>query len=224
MIKRLPNLLSLACIVLGFFELGAVLAGRPQAALSFLMLALLSDGLAGQLAWRGGLKTPLGAELDALGSLMAFGVAVTAFAFEACLRGLGGAGWFLAVAFAVAAALKLSRDNAASPDWPRYQGLPVPAFGAGLGLAAGRLGGHPWLPALLGLALAALMLSPLRYPRFASRAAVQAPMGLLVLAAAFWEPARDVLLAVVLIYAAAGPFSRLWGLLREESSPRRKRA
>lgn len=224
-IRRLPNGLSLACLVLGFFELGAVLGGRPGLAPVFLLLALLADGLAGQVAWRKGLTTPLGAELDSLASLMAFGVSATVFAFEQSLRQLEvqALGWLLGLAFAVAAALKLSRDNASSPDWPRYQGLPVPAFGTFLVLAASR-GLPPWFTALAGLGLAAAMLSPLRYPRFASTAAVQAPLGLLVLVCALFPPARDLLLALVLLYAVAGPFSSLWGLLREDLPPAKAKA
>src|SRR5258705_8816340 len=107
------------------------------------MLALLADGLSGQLARRRNHASDLGAELDSLACLIAFGVRVMVLAFVRSLKDLGAFGWVLAVGVAVAVALRLSRDNASNPEWPSYHGLPVPAFGAALGLLS-EMPVSPW--------------------------------------------------------------------------------
>jgi CDP-diacylglycerol--serine O-phosphatidyltransferase len=204
--RHVPNLLTFAGLLFGFSELGSVLNGHSELAGAFLLLALLADGLSGQLARRRKHASELGAELDSLASLIAFGVSVMVLAFERSLRQLGPLGWLISVAVAVAVALRLSRDNASSPEGKRYHGLPVPAFGLSLGLLAERTQSAQgsWVLALVALALAGLMLGPFSYARLSNRNALQLPLGLAVLLAVFFEPLRPLLLGAALLYCLAG--------------------
>lgn len=218
---QVPNALTLGSLVLGFGELGAVLSGKSHLAAGFLLWALLLDGLAGQLARHRDGKSDLGAELDQLASLIAFGIGVMVLAFERSLRDIGPWGWIVAVAVAVATALRLSRDNPSKPDWPRYQGLPVPAFGAAVGLLA-VMDQPPRIMVGACLALAVLMLSPLSYARFSQKAVVQAPLGALIALAALFPQFRPAVLMLALAYALGGAFFDFWGVLEREA-PRPKR-
>jgi CDP-diacylglycerol--serine O-phosphatidyltransferase len=202
--RHLPNALTLLALLVGFSTLGAVLGGAPSLGLSLLPLAMLCDGLAGWLAKRRGRETPIGAELDAVAALMAFGIPVAALAFELKLRALGTSGTVLAVAFAVAGALRLSRDNADHPDWPLYKGLPLPAAGGLLALLSGMDGMAPEMTALAALVLGALMLCPIRWARLPRHAGLILALGILLLSAAAWAQARPLLLAVLSLYTVFG--------------------
>ncbi|MES2202552.1 MAG: CDP-alcohol phosphatidyltransferase family protein [candidate division FCPU426 bacterium] len=225
--RQLPNLVTFVQILLGFSALGAVLNNASGLGAGILLLALLADGLSGQLARRHSSASDLGAELDALASLMAFGVSVMVLAFERSLRQLGPWGWAVAVAVAVSVALRLSRDNKNNPDWPLYQGLPVPAFGISVALLASQSPDQPWLVAGVSLGMAALMLSPLRYARLSKRPLVQGSLGVAVLLAVFYTPFRAWFLSAVLLYTLFGSFFGFFGTLeaqaRSGTRPRDKR-
>jgi CDP-diacylglycerol--serine O-phosphatidyltransferase len=225
MTRHFPNALTLISLVLGFSELGAVLSGQSPLAASLLLWALLLDGLAGQWARKKNGSSELGAELDSLAALMAFGVSVMVLAFEFSLRQLGFLGWVVAVGVAVAAALRLSRDNASKPDWPSYQGLPVPAFGVAVGLMV-TLNQPPELVAIATLSLAVLMLAPLQYSRFSQRSVVQIPLGILLVMAILLPHLRLAFLVVVLLYALGGSFFEFWGVLESPQplKPRLRRS
>lgn len=220
--RHVPNLLTMGSLVLGFGELGAVLSGHSELGAGLLLWALLLDGGAGQWARRRDRKTELGAELDSLGALIAFGIAVMVMAFERSLREMGPLGWVIAVGVAVAAALKLSRDNPTSPDWPRYQGLPVAACGTGIALLC-TLDQPPRIVATASVALAVLMLSPLHYARFSQARGVQAAMGISVGLAALWMPLRPLVLMLVLLYALGGAWFDFWGVLEGRPEPKARR-
>jgi phosphatidylserine synthase len=199
----LPNALTLACLGLSFAIIGAAGQGELALGLRLLAFCLLADGLAGHAAKRPGASTDLGAELDSLGALLAYGVAVPLLAFTAGLEAWGWQGWVTCGALALACALRLARDNADSPDYPRYQGLPPAAAALVLGGAL-NLGFGGWQLALLILVACALMLSTLRYPRISLPLPLVAPFGLLLaLAALGWGPAWIGLAAIGLAYALA---------------------
>jgi phosphatidylserine synthase len=219
--RQIPNLMTLGCLVLGFSEVGAVLSGHSALAAAFLLWALILDGLAGQVAKRRGGTSELGAELDSLASLMAFGVGVMVMAFERSLRDLGPLGWFVAVAAAVAAALRLSRDTPNKASWQLYNGLPLPACGAAIALLA-TLDQPPQLVAVAALALSALMLVPLEYPRFSQALPVQIAMGLLLALAAVIPLLRHAVLGIVLLYVLGGPWFDFGGLLARSPLKRKR--
>jgi CDP-diacylglycerol--serine O-phosphatidyltransferase len=197
----LPNALTLACLGLSFAIIGAAGQGETVFGLQLLALCLLADGLAGRAAKRPGASSDLGAELDSLAALLAYGVAVPLMAFTAGLEEQGWHGWAVCGALALASALRLARDNADSPDYPRYQGLPPAAGALVLGGALARgLGGLGLELLIVGVCV--LMMSPLRYPRLGLPLPAMAPLGL-CLAAAFagWPVAWLALAAIGSIYA-----------------------
>jgi phosphatidylserine synthase len=197
----LPNALTLACLGLSFAIIGEAGQGATVLGLRLLALCLLADGLAGRAAKRPGASTDLGAELDSLAALLAYGVAVPLLAFTAGLEEQGWPGWTVCGALALATALRLARDNADSPDYPRYQGLPPAAsalvVGGALAYGLGGLGLE-----LLIAGACVLMMAPLRYPRLSLPLPAMAPLGLL-LAAAFigWPVAWLGLAAIGTFYA-----------------------
>ena len=197
----LPNALTLACLGLSFAIIGA--AGQGELALGLRLLAacLLADGLAGRAARRPGARTDLGAELDSLAALLAYGIAVPLLAFTAGLELQGKLGWAVCGGFGLITALRLARDNADSPDYPRYQGLP-PAAGALIlgGALAHGVGGLALEFVMLFISV--LMLSPLKYARLGLPLPALSPLGLL-LAAAFvaWPIAWLGLAAIGMVYA-----------------------
>lgn len=200
----LPNALTLACLGLSFAIIGAAGEGKTALGLRLLAFCLLADGLAGRAAKRPGASTELGAELDSLGALLAYGVAIPLLGFSASLEAWGWQGWAVSGSLALACALRLSRDNAETPDYPRYQGLPPAAAALFLGGALAQGIGPQGLAALFALAIV-LMLSPLRYPRLNLPLPAVAPLGLLqALAALGWQPAWIGLAALGLGYALAG--------------------
>jgi CDP-diacylglycerol--serine O-phosphatidyltransferase len=222
--RHVPNLLTFAGLLLGYAELGSVLNGSSSLAGGFLLLALLSDGVSGQWAKRRGHASDLGAELDSLACLIAFGVSVMVLAYERSLKQLGGLGLVLSVGVAVAVALRLSRDNASNPEaGGRYHGLPVPAFGTALGLLS-ELPVDPRVVALCAVGFSVLMLGPLTYPRLSPNNKTQYSLGLGVAVAALCPQVRPVVLAVALLYAIAAPVFDFWGFLEAQpAKPLKKR-
>ena len=200
----LPNALTLACLGLSFAIIGAAGEGKTELGLRLLAFCLLADGLAGRAARRPGASTELGAELDSLGALLAYGVAIPLLGFTAGLENWGWRGWTICGALALACALRLSRDNADTPDFPRYQGLPPAAAALFLGGALAQGLAPQGMAALFALAVV-LMLSPLRYPRLSLPLPALAPLGLLQAVAALgWKPAWIGLAALGLAYSLAG--------------------
>lgn len=220
--RHVPNLLTFAALLFGFSELGSVLSGQCELAAGFLLLALLADGLSGQLARRRNCASDLGAELDSLASLIAFGVSVMVLAFERSLRQWGGFGWVVAVGVAVAVALRLSRNNASNPESGAYHGLPVPAFGVAVGLIA-QLPVPPWVVALAAVSLSVLMLSPFAYARISNRNGVQLSLGALLLLAVVAPMFRPMALGAALLYALGGSFFDFWGILKVAGKAKTRR-
>jgi len=207
-LKRLPNLLSVLCLALGFAQVAVTLGGHFEWAPRILVLALAADALAGTLTKGREKGSALGEELDALVSLLAFGVGPAVYAYQAGIRELGPLGWAAACTLVVGSALKLSRHHHERPDWPRYQGLPSPVAGLCVALAM-VLGAPPKLAALLTLALTLLMLSPLRYLRPGKSLPGREGVALLLLGAAIWplQPLYALIFAGATLYAALGWFA-----------------
>ncbi|MDE2016440.1 MAG: CDP-alcohol phosphatidyltransferase family protein [Hyphomicrobiales bacterium] len=146
-----PNLVTLAALALGLTAIRFATEGSFLSAEYCIAGAAILDGLDGRLARAVGGASRFGAELDSLADFVDFGVAPAILLYRAALDPLGTPGWFAAIAFAVACALRLARFNVAldgpdRPSWTRgfFTGMPAPA-GAIVGL----------LPLHLALALGA---------------------------------------------------------------------
>ena len=109
-----------------------------EKAVQAIVLAGILDGLDGRVARLLKAQSRFGAELDSLADNVSFGVAPALVLFLWSLQDLPRIGWFAALAYAIACALRLARYNARIDlaDEPRktagfLTGVPAPV-GAGL--------------------------------------------------------------------------------------------
>lgn len=136
----LPNLLTLLALSIGLTGIRFAVEGQFELAVLAVIVAAILDGLDGRLArvLRG--TSRFGAELDSLADFVDFGVAPGLILYFWNLHEMKSLGWFAALVFAIACALRLARFNVMSedPDQPAWHvhfftGMPAPA-GAAVGL------------------------------------------------------------------------------------------
>ena len=212
----LPNLVTLAALALGLTSIRYSTEGAFSAAEYAIVGAAALDGLDGRIARAVGGASRFGAELDSLADFVDFGVAPAMLLYRACLDPLGTPGWFAAIAFEVAAALRLARFNVAldgpdRPAWTRgfFTGMPAPA-GAIVGLLPLHLAlalglGAPTRATALGGVAYVLLVSGLmasRIPHFSGKTLPRVPR----------EAAGLVLFALVAAALALAAYP-LWGLV-----------
>jgi CDP-diacylglycerol--serine O-phosphatidyltransferase len=181
--RRLPNVLSVLELALGFASLMFTLKSDWTASLRCLLLAGLVDGLAGLQARSTGRDSAFGGELDDLASLASLGVCPAIFSLRASLGSLGPLGWYTAALAVCFSAVRLARNAAFRGG--EHRGLPVPAAGLILALAAG-LGAPGQALVLLIFALVFFMLIPWPYARTSAHPPFAVGMVLVLLAPVFW--------------------------------------
>jgi CDP-diacylglycerol---serine O-phosphatidyltransferase len=130
----LPNLVTLLALSIGLTSIRFAVEGQFEIAVLAVIVAAILDGLDGRLArvLRG--TTRFGAELDSLADFVDFGVAPALILYFWNLHQMKSLGWFAALVFAIACALRLARFNvmAADPNQPAWRahfftGMPAPA-------------------------------------------------------------------------------------------------
>jgi CDP-diacylglycerol---serine O-phosphatidyltransferase len=233
----IPNLITLLALCLGLTAIRFALEDQIAWAAMAIAVAAVLDGLDGRIARALKGTSRFGAELDSLADFVDFGVAPALVLYVFSLNQLRSLGWFAALIFAIACALRLARFNVMidDPDRPAWQsyffvGMPAPA-GAITGLLPVYL--HlsllhaPRSPALAPfeiayvLAIAWLMAS--RVPHFSGKSIGRVPreyvaVVLFALAAGILLLANfpmEMLAAMTLVYLAAIPFSvRRYGRMR----------
>jgi CDP-diacylglycerol--serine O-phosphatidyltransferase len=133
----LPNVVTVLALCTGLTAVRFGIQERWELAVVAVLVAAVLDSLDGRLARRIGATTKFGAELDSLSDFLCFGVTPALLVFLWTLQFAGGAGWVLALFFAVCAALRLARFNTRLgisdlPPWAGnfFTGVPAPA-GAG---------------------------------------------------------------------------------------------
>jgi len=129
-----PNFFTLLGLCAGLTAIRMAIEGRWDVAVAALVFAAFLDGIDGRLARLLKASTRFGAELDSLADFVNFGVAPAIIMFSWALEDLRGMGWIAVLVFAVCAALRLARFNAAldDPDQPAWKsayfvGIPAPA-------------------------------------------------------------------------------------------------
>ncbi len=130
----LPNLVTLLAICLGLTSIRFASEGKFEMAAIFIVLAAVLDGLDGRLARALDGASRFGAELDSLADFVDFGVAPAFLLYFWSLHEIRSFGWFAALVFAIAAALRLARfnvmiDDPNKPAWHAqfFVGMPAPA-------------------------------------------------------------------------------------------------
>jgi CDP-diacylglycerol---serine O-phosphatidyltransferase len=136
----LPNLVTLLALSMGLTGIRFAIEGQFQIAVLVVIIAAVLDGLDGRLARALRGTSRFGAELDSLADFVDFGVAPGLILYLWNLHQLKSLGWFAALVFAIACALRLARFNVSldDPDRPSWEGhfftgMPAPA-GAIVGL------------------------------------------------------------------------------------------
>ncbi len=136
----LPNLVTLLALCMGLTAIRFAIEGQFEIAVIAVIISAVLDGLDGRIARALRGATRFGAELDSLADFVDFGVAPALILYFWGLREIKSLGWFAALVFAIAAALRLARFNvtAEEPGRPAWRdhfftGMPAPA-GAIVGL------------------------------------------------------------------------------------------
>ncbi len=176
----IPSAFTLGNLFFGFWSIISAFNGNFRQAGWFILYAAILDSLDGKVARRMGTGSRFGAELDSLVDIVSFGVAPALLIYFLEFSTAGRFGWIVCFIFVVAAALRLARFNVLAHGKPQtrwFRGLPSPAAGTTLAMFysfsqtewhARSLAyldlSHQGLVLLL-LLLAALMYSPVEYPR-----------------------------------------------------------
>lgn len=223
-IYLLPNLITTAALLAGFYSIVNAMRATPEnglfvvAAISIVIAGVL-DGMDGRVARMTNTQSEFGVQFDSLSDMVAFGVAPAILSFSFALQYGGKGGWIAAFIYVACCALRLARFNVQtdSADKRYFTGLASPAA-AGLmaaltwSLAAVPVSGQDflWLYLPLTAALGGLMVSNVKYRSFkeidpgskvpfVALAAVVAIYALISL-----DPPR-VLLLIGVIYVSSGP-------------------
>jgi CDP-diacylglycerol--serine O-phosphatidyltransferase len=225
----LPNLVTLLALCLGLAAIRFAVEGSFEKAVFAIIAAAVFDGLDGRLARALKGTSRFGAELDSLADFVDFGVAPALTLYFWNLHLVKSLGWFAAMVFAIACALRLARFNVGldDPDKPAWSshfftGMPAPA-----GAVVALLPLYLYLSAFAGAAeraavpfeiaylllIAALMASPL--PHFSGKSIGRIPrdkvilvlFGVAVTVLLLATFPMEMLAALSVCYIALIPFS-----------------
>jgi CDP-diacylglycerol--serine O-phosphatidyltransferase len=130
----LPNLVTLLALCMGLTAIRFAIEGQFEFAVIAVVVAAVLDGLDGRIARALRGTSRFGAELDSLADFVGFGVAPALILYFWSLNQFKSLGWFAALVFVIAAALRLARFNVMidDPNRPAWQahfftGMPAPA-------------------------------------------------------------------------------------------------
>jgi len=183
----IPNLITLLALCVGMTAIRLALEGSIEWAVSAIAAAAVLDGLDGRIARALKGVSRFGAELDSLADFVDFGVAPSVVLYVSGLNELKSLGWFAALVFSIACALRLARfnvmlDDPATPAWRKsfFVGMPAPA-GAIVGLLPVYLhaslegAGRGWRVVELVYVLAIALLMASRVPHFSGKSIGRIP-------------------------------------------------
>ncbi len=176
----IPSAFTLGNLFFGIWSIVYAAQGNFTWAGWFIVFAGVADILDGRLARMSHTGTRFGAELDSLVDVISFGVAPAMLMYFIEFAEAGKFAWILCFIYVAAVAVRLARYNitAAGSDKPGwFTGLPSPAAGMTLATyyAFSQTAWYQKFPEYLDLqrqgltfliiALAAMMLSTVKYPR-----------------------------------------------------------
>ncbi len=222
-IYLLPNILTTAGFMCGFYSIILAFSGRFEEAAIAVIIATVLDGLDGRVARMTNTSTVFGAEYDSLADLTSFGIAPAFLAYTWGLHTWNQEAWLIAFLFTVGAALRLARFNAQIND-PKtrgyFQGMPSPA-------AAGTLVTFIWTCEslswqdpimrwplfLLCLVLAVMMVSNMRFYSFkevnGSKVPFMALFGVIIAVMIIATKFSLMLFIIGMLYLSSGPLLTL---------------
>ncbi|MCF8235982.1 MAG: CDP-diacylglycerol--serine O-phosphatidyltransferase [Bacteroidales bacterium] len=129
--KHVPNLITLANLVLGCLSIVFAFSGRLFDAGVMILFAAFADFLDGSAARVLRAQSPIGKQLDSLADVISFGLAPAVIIFH--LFEAANLQWdwlkYASLIIPVFSALRLARFNIDSEQSEFFRGLPVPANG-----------------------------------------------------------------------------------------------
>ncbi|QGG80885.1 CDP-diacylglycerol--serine O-phosphatidyltransferase [Litorivicinus lipolyticus] len=232
-IYLLPNLITTAALLAGFYSIVNAMRATPEnglfvvAAISIIVAGVL-DGMDGRVARMTNTQSEFGVQFDSLSDMVSFGVAPAILSFSFALQYGGKVGWIAAFIFVACAALRLARFNVQTEtaDKRFFTGLASPAAAGTVAALTWTLGdmavdGRDWLVLYLPLtaALGGLMVSNVNYRSFkeldpGSKVPFVALAAVVVVYAVISLDPPRVLLLIAMIYLFSGPAEWALGRLR----------
>jgi len=207
--QTLPTLVTMAALTCGLAAIEATRTGAWDVALRLILLAAVADGVDGALARRLGTTGGIGAQLDSLADIIAFGVA-PAFLFSTYHGQVPGPVRLgIAASFVLAGAYRLARFQAQPTDGV-FSGLPITVAGPLLAVAAvGPFGLGAAEGGGIAVGLAGLMVCRHPFPTLGrSRRSLLPAVAVAALAVAVWPRVETVAIVAAL---ALGAYV-VWGI------------
>jgi CDP-diacylglycerol--serine O-phosphatidyltransferase len=224
--QLLPNVLTVLALCAGLTSIRYGFQQRWELAVAAVIVAAVLDSLDGRVARKLGGTTKFGAELDSLSDFLCFGVAPGILVYLWSLNTLGGAGWVLALLYAVCAALRLARFNTRIgisdlPPWAGnyFTGMAAPS-GAGVALLPMMLSfefgptvfAQPLVNAVVLVGVGALMISRLptysfKVMRIPHRWVMPALLAVGLLAALVATAPWATMSGIIIVYLATIPMA-----------------
>jgi CDP-diacylglycerol---serine O-phosphatidyltransferase len=216
----IPNAVTVGNMFCGFLATVYATSGRFEKAAIAIAIAILLDGMDGQVARKLNATSKFGVEFDSFSDLISFGLApaflVYHWAFHQQLRG-DDFGVFVAFLYVVCAATRLARFNVTQSSLSNFIGLPSPAAA---GMVAATVNWSPQLeePTFLWLAVATVLLSSVGFLmisniEFSSIKGLKlrtvhpiVRVSTAIIIALLWYSSRLGFLLVALGYCLSGPF------------------
>lgn len=131
--KMIPNIITLGALASGMSAIKFAISEKWEAAVIALVAAAFMDAFDGAAARILKATSKLGAELDSLSDFVSFGVAPAIVVYLWSTHDIGRWGWFIALVYAMALALRLARFNAmkveedqSNPLNKYFVGVPAP--------------------------------------------------------------------------------------------------
>lgn len=176
-IYLVPNIVTTGNMFCGFYSMIAAIHSDYVVASWAILAASIFDMLDGRIARMARATSQFGVEYDSLSDLISFGMAPAVLLYQWALQPFDRLGWIAAFLFLACGALRLARFNVTTVTQAKnyFQGLPIP-------MAAGMVATfiifnqaldwpsdgeiRDFSVLLLTFALAALMVSTIRFPSF----------------------------------------------------------
>ena len=129
--RHIPSAITLAALCSGATAIPFAMYGNWKGAVAAIVLAAILDTMDGWIARLIGAGSEFGAQLDSLADLVSFGIAPSIVIYMWTLTHAGGAGWVMALIYAMCCAIRLARFNVESvdvdaPPAKHFTGMPTP--------------------------------------------------------------------------------------------------
>lgn len=129
--RFIPSAITLAGLCAGATAIPFAMYGNWKGAVGAIVVAAILDTMDGWIARMIGAGSEFGAQLDSLADLVSFGIVPSIVVYMWTLNQAGGAGWVMALIYAMCCAIRLARFNVESvdvdaPPAKHFTGMPTP--------------------------------------------------------------------------------------------------